>query len=101
MKILRIFCLFSVLLFTASCSNDEYYSIGTISFYSDVDFEFWLFNNRGNQVAHDSYENGNRPIVVNMKSTGIFVLQATSADDTKMTQTLTYLGGNIHCKVDF
>jgi hypothetical protein len=71
-------------------------------FTSDVDFEFRLFDDKGNQVARDWYEAGKPPTVVHLKSTGFYVLLATRQDTkAQKKEPLRYSGGTYEYFVEF
>jgi hypothetical protein len=59
-----------------------------------------LFDSHGRQVAHEQLEVSNPPVVVNMKSTGVFIIHAVSGGST-VKKPITYMGGNIEYQIEF
>jgi hypothetical protein len=94
----------SFLILFAACSDnaDPATGLGTIMFTSNVDCEIRLFAaNNGEQLARDFYEVGKEPIVIQMKSTGIFVLNAESPGKKTKKEPLAYNGGNMEHYIEF
>jgi hypothetical protein len=95
------FLVFCFLVLCSSCTdNKDLPSLGSITFTSSDDCDIRLFDSRGRQVAHEPYETGKPPVVVDMKSTGIFVIHAEGAGVLKK-EPVTYPGGNIDYYIDF
>ena len=89
---IRFLCIL-VILVVSACSHDDE-MIGAITFTSSVNCDIRLFDSRGRQVGREYYEVGKNPAVIQMKSTGIFIVHATNGNQT-IKEPITYIGGNL------
>ena len=99
MRPIRLICLICPLLFFA-CSGADDTQLGTIMFTANADCDIRLFYSQGSQLARVQYEVGKAPAVVNMKSSGVFVVHAVSSDKT-VKEPITYVNGNLDHYIEF
>jgi hypothetical protein len=90
---------FSFLILLVACSEDK--EIGSISFTSNQDCDIRLFDSHGRQVAREQYEVGKAPAVVQMKSSGVFVIHAESQGQVTKKEPITYVTGNMEHYIEF
>jgi hypothetical protein len=88
-----------VIMVSCSCSTtpDPDGRLGSIMFTATHDCDIRLFDSNGRQVAREQWEIGKPPAVVQMKSSGIFVIHADNGEKT-IKEPITFVRGNIeHC----
>jgi len=104
MKPTRFFPLLIVLIVlivptVPSCSaNDPI--LGAINFTASHDCDIRLFDSAGREIAHEKYELGKAPVVVQMSRSGIFIVRAVNGDKT-YKEPLTFVNGNIEYYIEF
>ena len=99
MKRIRIILIACILMICAACKEME--PVGSIAFTAAVDCQFRLFDSKGREIAFENYEVGKEAAVVEMKSTGVFVLQATSEGKESVKEPLHYHGGDVEYFIEF
>ena len=80
--------------------------LGTIMFTSNEDCEIRLFDSQGRQVTRENYELGRAPVIVQMTSSGVFVVRAVSVGSAltpskTFKEPITYVGGNMEYYIEF
>jgi hypothetical protein len=82
-----------------SCEKYNTY-IGTIMLTSDTDCIVRVFDTDGSQIFYSDYESGKPPLIVSVRSVGVYIIHAESIRKT-VKKPLPYLGGNIEYFIEF
>jgi len=96
-----------ILVMFFACSDPAPAHLGTIVFTASHDCDIRLFDCTGNQIAREQYEVGKSPAVVNMKSSGVFVVHAVfvgaglAPARTTIKEPMAYHSGNLEYYIEF
>ena len=95
-----------LLQFSPSCSQEPAI-LGSIIFTSEHDCDIRLFHSNGAQIDRVMYEVGKPPVVVQMKSSGVFIVHATrvgaghALPEKTIKEPITYIRGTLEYFIAF
>jgi len=92
--------LFLIFLSFSSCRHEETI-LGDISFTSNEDSRIHLFDSNGRQIDNALYEVGKSPFIVQMKSSGVFIVHAVSEGKPAIQNPLTFVSGSLDYFIEF
>ena len=84
----------------SGCIKDDTF-IGVITLTSDTDCFVRVFNTDGSQILSADYESNRKtPLIVSVRSVGVYIIHAESAKKT-VKKPLPYFGGNLEYFIEF
>jgi len=107
MKAVRLFPLLSILILAACSGIGDDKPIGSILITATHDCDVRLFDDSGRQTAREHYEVGKAPIVVSMKRSGLYIVQAKfigsglAPAHTTINEPIAYPGGSFDYCIEF